>query len=106
MFVMDYDELERKLPKIHRTAELMNNNLVNSPGSSIPKESLNELRDLNDQLRSIDDRLDRIEAESRAESALQKKRFYLNIFVGSVSAATALIAAVAAVWTVFHPPVP
>ena len=100
---IDLDILKQVQPDIRKMNKVLNSPV---PGSSIHKESLDELRDMNERINSIGDRLDHIESDSRIESSQQKKRFYLSLMVGSVSAVAAVVAACAAVWSLFHPIVP
>ena len=100
---IDLDSLKNVQSDIRKMNKVLNSPV---PGSSIPKESLDELRDMNERINSIGDRLDRIESDSRIESSQQKKRFYLNLVVGSISAVAAVVAACAAVFALFHPIIP
>ena len=73
------------------------------PEKAAPVETLQEARDMNDQISSISDRLDQFEADSRSEVTRQNKRFLVSFVLNILSLLCAAVAAAAAVWTVFHP---
>ena len=89
-------DMQRELNKVAQVIS------TTPPSTSIPRDSLEELRKMNSHINSIDSHLDEIQRSANEESELQKKRFALSIVAEVVAAVAAVIAAVVSIILLIH----